>query len=114
MHPLPDNEDDDDDNDMKFLDDELGPSTGVYCTINIYAPHRKIFFFSDLPHLVKTARNCLYNSGKKNCRNMKINGEFLTWQPIIRLFNEKKEQTIKKLHKLTAACVFFFNSYTRM
>ena len=35
----------------------------VYKTPNIYAPSQFIFFFPDSPHLLKTARNCLYNSG---------------------------------------------------
>ena len=35
----------------------------VNATVNVFAPHRRIYFFSDPPHLVKTARNCLFNSG---------------------------------------------------
>ena len=31
-------------------------------TINIYAPHRYIWFFADAPHLMKTTRNCIYIS----------------------------------------------------
>jgi len=38
-----------------------------YRTINLYAPHRYIYFFSDAPHLVKTTRNCLYSSGHGSC-----------------------------------------------
>ena len=38
-----------------------------YRTINLYAPHRYIYFFSDVPHLVKTTRNCLYSSGHGSC-----------------------------------------------
>ena len=34
-----------------------------YRTINIWAPHRFIFFCIGCPHLVKTARNCLHHSG---------------------------------------------------
>ena len=36
-------------------------------TINIYAPQRYLYFFSDAPHLVKTTRNCLYHSGSGSC-----------------------------------------------
>ena len=60
----------------------------VFDTMNLYAPERKLFFISDPPHLLKTARNCLYNSGRKNSRKMKKNGEPLTWDPILRLFHE--------------------------
>ena len=38
-----------------------------YRTINLYAPHQYIYFFSDAPHLVKTTRNCLYSSGHGSC-----------------------------------------------
>ena len=38
-----------------------------YRTINLYAPHRYIYYFSDVPHLVKTRRNCLYSSGHGPC-----------------------------------------------
>ena len=34
--------------------------TGVtYYTINIFAPERNLYFFADVPHLIKTTRNCL-------------------------------------------------------
>jgi hypothetical protein len=36
----------------------------VYRTINLYAPERYIWFFADVPHLIKTSRNCIYHSGK--------------------------------------------------
>ena len=35
----------------------------VHKTINLFVPTRHVYFFSDAPHLLKTARNCLYNSG---------------------------------------------------
>ena len=35
----------------------------VHATVNLFCPSRKIYFFSDAPHLVKTERNCLFNSG---------------------------------------------------
>ena len=38
-----------------------------YRTGNLYARHRYIYFFSDAPHLVKTARNCLLHSGSDKC-----------------------------------------------
>lgn len=85
----------------------------VFDTVNIFAPERNIFFISDPPHLLKTIRNCLYNSGKTKSRKMKENGEFLTWHTIVRLYKYESGLTIKKLFKLTAACVFL-NSYSRM
>jgi hypothetical protein len=35
----------------------------IYYTINLFAPQRKLYFFADVPHLIKTTRNCLYSSG---------------------------------------------------
>lgn len=74
---------------------------------------RPIFFIADPPHALKTARNCLENSGRKKSRCMVKNGERITWKPIIRLFKWKSDQTVKKLPKLTAACVYL-NSFSRM
>ena len=45
----------------KALDDNAD-GEGCYRTINLYAPNRYIYFFSDAPHLIKTTRNCLYSS----------------------------------------------------
>ena len=48
-----------------------------YWTVNSYAPKRKIFFISDVPHLLKTTRNNLENShGNSNTRNLHVSG----WQ----------------------------------
>ena len=48
------------------LDGNAGKEV-CYRTINLYAPHRFIYFFSDAPHLLKTTRNCLYHSGSGTC-----------------------------------------------
>ena len=49
-----------------------------YRTINLYAPHRYIYFFADPPHLIKTTRNCLRSSGSGTCtRYMRNNGHIL-------------------------------------
>ena len=36
----------------------------VYRTINLFSPDQYIWFFSDAPHLMKTIRNCIYQSSK--------------------------------------------------
>ena len=46
----------------KALDGNSGKDV-CHRTVNLYAPHRFIYFFADVPHLVKTTRNCLYHSG---------------------------------------------------
>ena len=51
----------------KFYRMHRGPQTNavddsvVYKTINIFRPDHYIYFFSDVPHLLKTCRNCLFN-----------------------------------------------------
>ena len=45
----------------------------IFWTWNLLALDRKIFFFSDIPHLVKTTRNCFENShGNSNTRNLHV------------------------------------------
>ena len=51
------------------------PDGVVYKTPNLFCPSRMTYFFADVPHLIKTARNCLYNSGSGSCsRYMWDNG----------------------------------------
>ena len=48
----------------------------TYKTSNPYAEdERDVFFFSDPPHLVKTARNCLSHSGPSGTRHMNVSGK---------------------------------------
>lgn len=46
----------------------------VYKTVNVYSPdNRPLFFISDVPHLVKTVRNCWSNSfGHSFTRNLMV------------------------------------------
>jgi hypothetical protein len=60
----------------------------VYKTRNVFAMSRFIFF-ADSPHLIKTARNCLYNSGSQS-RFMWNNGRSLLFRVIANLFTEIK------------------------
>ena len=40
-----------------------GPTLKIsYKTVNPYDPNRRIYYFCDVPHLLKTARNCFSNS----------------------------------------------------
>ena len=59
----------------------------VYWTWNRYSfPRRKIFFISDVPHLMKTARNNFANSGAhSHSRNLIIDGTEVSWQHIVKL-----------------------------
>ena len=43
----------------------------LYKAKNFFAPDRYLYFFSDVPHLVKTVRNNLYSSGGgKNTKHL--------------------------------------------
>lgn len=46
----------------------------VYKTVNVYSPEKRpLFFISDVPHLIKTVRNCWSNSfAHKHTRTMKV------------------------------------------
>ena len=72
-------------------------------TINLFAPDRFIYFLSDPPHLVKTARNCLYNSGfGQATRYMWNGGKYVVWQYIIQIYNEDQENGLKILPRITS------------
>ena len=51
----------------------------VYQIDNIYAPdNRPIFLFSDVPHLIKTTRNCWSNSfAHRNSRKLWVSDSFI-------------------------------------
>ena len=88
----------------------------VFDTINTASPDGRILYFiSDPPHLLKTIRNCFAKSGKtkKHKRLMVKDGEEIVWSTIIRLFNEDKNDNLRRSHKLNAQNVFL-NSYTAM
>ena len=72
-------------------------------TVNIYAPWRFIYFFSDAPHLLKTGRNCWASSGAGKCsRYMWHNGKHILWTHLSRLFmKELSTCSTKILSKVT-------------
>ena len=86
----------------KFLQGE-GVSDVIYRTRNIYSiEHRYIYFFADVPHLIKTARNCLSNSGAgRSTRYMWNDGFHLLWSHIAAIYNEQLESDLKFVPKLT-------------
>ena len=62
---------------------------------NPFDSTRNVYFISDAPHLIKTARNCFSNSGyHKNTRNLWKNGKNIIWLHILRLFEEHCELSI--------------------
>eukprot|EP00112_Aurelia_sp_Birch-Aquarium-sp1_P022151 Seg6146.2 transcript_id=Seg6146.2/GoldUCD/mRNA.D3Y31 product="Transposable element P transposase" protein_id=Seg6146.2/GoldUCD/D3Y31 len=74
----------------------------VYCTKNLFNPERNIYFFSDAPHLLKTARNCLFNSGSGNHKRlMWNNGYALLWNHISKMFDTDIEDGLHLLLRIS-------------
>ena len=75
-------------------EDDMNPDTDVtYRTANLFSSEKRfIYFISDVPHLMKTARNCFYNSGKgRYTRYMWKNGMFILWDHISDIFYKDRE-----------------------
>ena len=85
-------------------EDDMNPDTDVtYRTVNLFSSEKRfIYFISDVPHLMKTARNCLYNSGKgRYTRYMWKNGMFILWNHISDIFYEDRVCGLHILPKLS-------------
>lgn len=90
------------------------PHDVCYRTINLFAPHRFVYFFADAPHLVMTTRNCLLHSGSGTCtRYMWNNGQFILWQHISHMFYQDVDNGLKLLPKITYDHINL-NSYSVM
>ena len=64
----------------------------LYYTQNPFDSSRNINFISDVPHLLKTARNCFSNSfWHNNTRKLWKNGKDISWLFLVRLFEEHCE-----------------------
>ena len=81
---------------------DVGSADVVHYTTNLFAPSRKIYFFSDAPHLLKTSRNCLFNSGSgKRTRYLWNNGKYMLWEHIAKLYYSDLDLGLHQLPKLT-------------
>ena len=85
----------------------------IHKTVNLFAPSRFIYFFSDAPHLVKTARNCLFDSGFGKHTRLMWNGKELIWSRIAQLYYSDVEQPLHQLPKLTPHHINF-TSFSKM
>lgn len=65
----------------------------IHFTENPYSDdNRRIYFISDVPHLIKTTRNCFCNSyAHKNTRKMWKDGKDISWLHLLRLFEDHCE-----------------------
>lgn len=69
-----------------------------YKTVNPYDRSRYIYFISDVPHLLKTSRNCFSNSySHKKSRKLWNNGKDISWMHVVRLYEETCENSEFKL-----------------
>lgn len=67
----------------------------VYSTSNPYHGTRDVFFISDVPHLLKTARNCFSNThSHKMTRQLWKDGKDISSMHVVRLFEEQCEQSL--------------------
>jgi len=96
------------------------PATQRYCgvvfdTVNMCSLDRTIYFISDPPHLLKTFRNCFAKSdkGSKCKRLLTIDGEFIMWNTIVKLYEADLQSTLRRCHKLHSQNMYL-NSYTCM
>ena len=90
------------------------PGGLVYKSPNLFCLSRMIYFFPDVPHLMKTARNCLYNSGSGSCsRYMWNDGQYLLFRHIADMFYHDQESALHKMPKLTHDHIVL-TSYSKM
>ena len=81
--------------------DDLNKRDVTYRTIDLFPMNHWIWFFANAPHLLKTARNCLYYSSNGNCtRYMWKEGQFIIWEHIRRILDDELQNGLKLNPKL--------------
>ena len=73
----------------------------VYRTINLYARERYVWFFADAPHLMKTTRNCMYNSANGKSIYIWNYGKYIVWSQISRIAYDESNRGLKLITKIT-------------
>ena len=76
----------------------------VYRAKNLFSKdERYIYFFADVPHLMKTTRNCLANSGSGCTTRLLWNdGLHILWSHISQFYFDDLDSGLKMLPKLTS------------
>ena len=92
----------------RFLQGDSEIEDVIYRAKNIHAKEdRYIYFFADVPHLIKTARNCLSNSGSgRATRYMWNSGFFILWSHISQIYDEQLQSGLKFVPKLTSDHIY--------
>ena len=87
----------------KFMDGDAGKKRCLQSTTYYAKVNRFIFFFSGVPHLIKTSRNCIANSGAgRATRFMWNNGLYILWSHISQLYYDDLDCGLKLVNKLTS------------
>ena len=73
----------------------------VYRTVNLFAPVRFIYFFSDAFYLLKTARNCLFNSGTRKHSRLTWSGLDMVSDHVAAMYHADLDQDLHQLPKHT-------------
>jgi len=83
----------------------------VFDTTNIHSKDgRPLFLLNDFSELLKLIRNCFANSGAHNqTRLLTKNGEIISWQTIIDIFQSGEDPRFLRLGKITTRHVFLNN-----
>lgn len=96
----------DEDDESNLFDEYGGENDVLFSTINIASPHlRQLFFFIDMPHVLKTIRNAFANSYCHKKSRRLWNGEDLSWQLIVDHYEKHKNDKLRK-SMITAAHVY--------
>ena len=79
------------------IHDKLNPN--LYKIVNPFAlEDRYIYFVSDPPHLLKTARNCFSNSfSHRRTRNLWKNNKYISWMHVVDLYQDYCEGAVFRL-----------------
>ena len=85
----------------------------IYRTINLYARERFIWFFADAPHLIKTTRNCVFNSGTGKSRLMWNDGKEIVWSHIRRIVHDESLVQLHNCNKIRDEHIQL-NCYSKM
>jgi len=78
----------------------------IIWTNNPHDANQKIYFISDVPHLIKTTRNCFENSHwNTKTRNMHFNGQDISWLHIKDVYEwdlgkNRLSPGLRKIHKV--------------
>ena len=88
----------------------------IFDTFNFCSKdERALYFVADVAHVLRTTRNCFYNSvtGEKKTRCLQINGQNIVWSTIVTFYLKYKQCTLRKTFRLNSQNVFP-NSYSCM